>query len=111
MLGVRLADCQDVAVTHTKSLRNLTFTASEFRVCRPAPNVRPMGSAIECDASAPAHEEGGSHKGLKPRQLQMIAIGGAIGTGLFMGAGGRLHNAGPGLFLRHAFCGIFLLLI
>jgi Gamma-aminobutyrate permease and related permeases len=47
----------------------------------------------------------------KPRQLQMIAIGGAIGTGLFLGAGGRLHNAGPGLFLSYAFCGIFVFLI
>ncbi|HEV7418219.1 MAG TPA: L-asparagine permease, partial [Mycobacterium sp.] len=51
-------------------------------------------------------EDEGYHKGLKPRQLQMIAIGGAIGTGLFLGAGGRLHNAGPGLFLSYAFCGI-----
>ncbi|NKX49470.1 L-asparagine permease, partial [Arthrobacter deserti] len=33
-------------------------------------------------------EDRGYHKGLKPRQVQMIAIGGAIGTGLFMGAGG-----------------------
>ena len=44
-------------------------------------------------------EDEGYHKGLKPRQLQMIAIGGAIGTGLFLGAGGRLASAGPGLFL------------
>ena len=46
--------------------------------------------------SEPFNEDEGYHKGLKPRQLQMIAIGGAIGTGLFLGAGGRLHNAGPG---------------
>ena len=51
------------------------------------------------DNSALLAEDEGYHKGLKPRQLQMIAIGGAIGTGLFLGAGGRLHNAGPGLFL------------
>jgi amino acid permease len=35
--------------------------------------------------------------GLKPRQMQMIAIGGAIGTGLFLGPGGRLGSAGPAL--------------
>ena len=51
------------------------------------------------DNSALTAEDEGYDKGLKPRQLQMIAIGGAIGTGLFLGAGGRLANAGPGLFL------------
>src|ERR1700759_274037 len=63
------------------------------------------------DNSALTAEDEGYHKGLKPRQLQMIAIGGAIGTGLFLGAGGRLHNAGPGLFLVYAFCGVFVFLI
>lgn len=41
----------------------------------------------------------------------MIGIGGAIGTGLFMGAGGRLHSAGPGLFLVYAVCGVFVFFI
>ncbi|WP_077089044.1 amino acid permease [Mycobacterium rhizamassiliense] len=57
------------------------------------------------------NEQAGYHKGLKPRQLQMIAIGGAIGTGLFLGAGGRLAKAGPGLFLVYAVCGIFVFFI
>ena len=47
--------------------------------------------------SALTAEDKGMHKGLKSRQIQMIAIGGAIGTGLFMGAGGRLAGAGPAL--------------
>src|SRR3954447_14595698 len=63
------------------------------------------------DNSAPTAEDEGYHKGLKPRQLQMIAIGGAIGTGLFLGAGGRLASAGPGLFLVYAVCGVFVFLI
>lgn len=58
-----------------------------------------------------ASEDAGYHKSLKPRQLQMIAIGGAIGTGLFLGAGGRLASAGPGLFLTYAVCGVFVFLI
>src|SRR6185369_3691252 len=53
----------------------------------------------------------GYHKGLKPRQIQMIAIGGAIGTGLFLGAGGRLASAGPILVFAYAFCGFFAFLI
>jgi L-asparagine permease len=56
-------------------------------------------------------EDVGYHKDLRPRQLQMIAIGGAIGTGLFLGAGGRLESAGPGLFLVYGICGGFVFLI
>jgi L-asparagine permease len=58
-----------------------------------------------------SEEEQGYHKGLKPRQIQMIAIGGAIGTGLFMGAGGRLASAGPILVAIYAFCGFFAFLV
>jgi L-asparagine permease len=56
-------------------------------------------------------EDTGYHKSLKNRQIQMIALGGAIGTGLFLGAGGRLASAGPGLFLVYGICGIFVFLI
>ncbi|MFE3024658.1 amino acid permease [Nocardia tengchongensis] len=66
-------------------------------------------SAAPEDASA--DEDAGYHKSLRPRQLQMIAIGGAIGTGLFLGAGGRLASAGPGLFLVYAICGVFVFFI
>ena len=56
-------------------------------------------------------EDAGYHKTLKPRQIQMIAIGGAIGTGLFMGAGGRLNGSGPALIFVYALCGFFAFLI
>jgi L-asparagine permease len=56
-------------------------------------------------------EEKGYHKGLKARQVQMIAIGGAIGTGLFLGAGGRLAQAGPALVFIYALCGFFAFLV
>ncbi|MGL6235350.1 MAG: amino acid permease [Segniliparus sp.] len=41
----------------------------------------------------------------------MIGIGGAIGTGLFMGAGLKLHSAGPGLFIAYGLCGLFVFFI
>ena len=56
-------------------------------------------------------EQDGYRKSLRNRQLQMIAIGGVIGTGLFLGAGGRLATAGPGLFLVYAVCGVFVFFI
>ena len=56
-------------------------------------------------------EDQGYHKALKPRQSQMIAIGGAIGTGLFLGAGGRLAVAGPSLIFVYALCGLFAFLV
>ncbi|GAA4265275.1 amino acid permease [Frondihabitans peucedani] len=58
-----------------------------------------------------SHEQSGFQHGLKPRQLQMIAIGGAIGTGLFLGAGGRLNSAGPALAIVFAVCGVFAFFI
>ncbi|TKV60353.1 amino acid permease [Nakamurella flava] len=58
-----------------------------------------------------SEEEAGYHKGLKARQIQMIAIGGAIGTGLFLGAGGRLNQAGPALVFIYAICGFFAFLV
>ncbi|MFJ4787248.1 amino acid permease [Streptomyces sp. NPDC088794] len=57
-----------------------------------------------------AGDEGYS-KTLKSRHINMIAIGGAIGTGLFLGAGGRLADAGPSLFVAYAVCGLFAFLV
>jgi len=51
-------------------------------------------------------ETQGYKKDLKPRHIQMIALGGALGTGLFLGAGGRLAVGGPGLALVYAVCGL-----
>ncbi|MFJ1736749.1 amino acid permease [Streptomyces sp. NPDC088254] len=51
--------------------------------------------------------DAGYSKDLKHRHVNMIAIGGAIGTGLFLGAGGRLHTAGPALAVAYLVCGVF----
>ena len=46
--------------------------------------------------------DAGYNKALKNRHIQMIAIGGSIGTGLFLGAGGRLAQGGPALAFAYA---------
>lgn len=50
-------------------------------------------------------------RGLGPRQVQMIAIGGAIGVGLFMGAGANIAKAGPSIILMYALAGCVVFLI
>ncbi|MFG2194996.1 amino acid permease [Streptomyces sp. NPDC048639] len=75
---------------------------------------RTMTAADQPAAGAPAagspHVDAGDagyRKDLKSRHINMIAIGGAIGTGLFLGAGGRMADAGPSLFIAYALCGVF----
>jgi lysine-specific permease len=49
---------------------------------------------------------------LKARHLTMIAMGGAIGTGLFLGSGPAIHNAGPGgAFVAYTVIGIMVYFI
>jgi len=51
-------------------------------------------------------EQVGYKQSLGRRQVQMIAIGGAIGTGLFLGSASRLHSTGPALLFSYAFVGV-----
>src|SRR3954469_7759220 len=51
-------------------------------------------------------EQVGYKQTLARRHVQMIAIGGAIGTGLFLGAASRLHSPGPALLFSYAFVGV-----
>ncbi len=51
-------------------------------------------------------ETAGYRQELRTRHIQMIALGGALGTGLFLGAGGRLNAGGPGLAIVYALCGV-----
>ena len=48
---------------------------------------------------------------LTNRHIQLIAIGGAIGTGLFMGSGQAISKAGPGVLVVYAIIGGVLFLV
>ncbi len=50
-------------------------------------------------------------RGLSNRHIQLIALGGAIGTGLFMGAGKTIHLAGPSILLVYSIIGIMLFFV
>ena len=50
-------------------------------------------------------------RNLSNRHLQLIAIGGAIGTGLFMGSGKTISLAGPSILLVYAIIGFMLFFV
>ena len=53
----------------------------------------------------------GLHAGLKNRHLSMIAIGGVIGAGLFVGSSSGIRTAGPGILLSYALVGTMVVLV
>lgn len=53
----------------------------------------------------------GLHQGLKQRHLTMIAIGGVIGAGLFVGSGVVINEAGPGAFITYALSGVLIIMV
>lgn len=55
--------------------------------------------------------EKGLHRGLSTGQLSMIAIGGAIGTGLFLGSGFAIGFAGPSVLVSYAIGALIALLL
>lgn len=55
--------------------------------------------------------ETGLRRQLGNRHIQLIAIGGAIGTGLFMGSGKTISLAGPSVILIYMIIGFFLFFV
>jgi D-serine/D-alanine/glycine transporter len=62
---------------------------------------------VDADSPDAPHLE----RGLGNRHLQLIAIGGAIGTGLFMGSGKTISLAGPSVLLVYAVLGFMLFFV
>ncbi|MFC5510069.1 amino acid permease [Massilia jejuensis] len=50
-------------------------------------------------------------RGLKSRHIQLIALGGAIGTGLFLGIAQTIQMAGPSVLLGYGVAGVVAFLI
>ncbi|MEG0641740.1 MAG: amino acid permease [Clostridium sp.] len=50
-------------------------------------------------------------RGLKNRHVQLLSIGGAIGTGLFLGSGKSIHLAGPSILFAYMITGVICFLI
>ncbi len=67
---------------------------SDPRIERPPAGSSPAPAAVLA-------REAGLQRNLTPRQISMIAIGGAIGTGLFLGSAISVKLAGPGVILSY----------
>lgn len=78
---------------------------------------RPAGSEGHDGSDGPGGPEGrgGSggelRAGLKNRHLSMIAIGGVIGAGLFVGSGAGIAAAGPAILVSYALVGTMVVLV
>ncbi|MFW1753135.1 amino acid permease [Acinetobacter wanghuae] len=58
-----------------------------------------------------SQESGDLQRSLSNRHLQLIAIGGAIGTGLFMGSGKTISLAGPSILVIYMIIGFMVFLV
>ena len=58
-----------------------------------------------------ASEKENLSRGLKNRHIQLLAIGGAIGTGLFLGSGRSIHLTGPSILFAYIITGIICFFI
>lgn len=58
-------------------------------------NSGPAGTGVPALSNDIIKKYGQTQRGLSGRHVQLMAIGGSIGTGLFVGIGSSLRTAGP----------------
>ncbi len=70
-----------------------------------------QGSSPTGVTNSIAHREQGLRRELSSAQISMIAIGGAIGTGLFLGSSFAISFAGPAVLLSYVIAGLIALIL
>ena len=103
------ADMHSVHSTFARRLAESFKRDPNASVTRSASFSAPDGKAYDTEAAAQATALSPLLRRLKGRHLQMIAIGGSIGTGLFVGSGKALAHGGPAsLLLAFALTGVMM---
>jgi L-asparagine transporter-like permease len=100
--------CLDGTLELSDPPRSVDFPANEAHHCTRADTahmseIRGFGSIIE--------RERGLRRTLSARRMAMIAIGGAIGTGLFLGSGLAIGLAGPAVLVSYVIGALIVLLL
>ena len=75
----------------------------------PAESAAPNGPESESSSGASPTQE--LRRRLSQRQLSMLAIGGAIGVGLFLGSGVTIRIAGPGVIISYLLGAVIALIV
>lgn len=71
----------------------------------------PSSTAETPTATPPEADDASLSHGLKQRHLSMIALGGVIGAGLFVGSGAAIAAAGPSVVIAYAVSGLLVMLV
>src|SRR4051812_28341720 len=86
-----------------------------MRGVRLPPAQRAIAAMVELPAdaisSSPIESELRLAKSLRPRHIDMIAIGGTIGAGIFVGSSVAIASAGPSIIISYLLAAIVLLLV
>lgn len=64
----------------------------------------------ETETNTKPTNDGDFRRALKDRHIQLIALGGVIGSGYFLGTGAVVHEVGPSVFLAYILGGIIIYL-
>ncbi|MFG3657482.1 amino acid permease [Streptomyces sp. NPDC047706] len=70
-----------------------------------------MSRTTPTPVEAPPEADASLSHGLKQRHLSMIALGGVIGAGLFVGSGAGIAAAGPSIVLAYVISGLLVMLV
>ncbi|MFJ5267547.1 amino acid permease [Streptomyces sp. NPDC088358] len=68
-------------------------------------------TTLDAPPGTPAAGDAPLSHGLKQRHLSMIALGGVIGAGLFVGSGAGIAAAGPSIVIAYAVSGLLVMLV
>jgi GABA permease len=88
------------------------MSAYPTRLEKPDPQSDRRSGAADGGGGSSGDGDGGELRaGLKNRHLSMIAIGGVIGAGLFVGSGAGIAAAGPAILLSYALVGVMVVFV